>query len=63
MSLRRTLPTCMAMVLALALAGPASAAPHLSPFYKAVNTMQPVGKLGQVIARVPVATAIRGAQA
>lgn len=39
------------------------AAPPLAPFYQAVGKMKPDGKLGQVIAQEPVATAIPGAQA
>lgn len=52
-----------AMALAAGFASAAQAQPPLAPFYQKVSQMTPTGKLGQVVAQEPVATAIANAQA
>lgn len=52
-----------ALAVAVALSGTARAEVPLSPFYKAVGKMKPEGRLGQVIAKEPVATDVPGAVA
>lgn len=54
---------CLALVAAIAGAAPLEAAPPVASFYAAVAAMKADGKLGQVIAQEPLATAIPGARA
>ena len=43
--------------------GAATAQPSVPPFYKALGTMNPSGKLGQVIKQEKIATDVKDAQA
>lgn len=55
--------TYLALLASLPFAVPAIAQPPLPAFYTAVGKMTPHGKLGQVIAKEPVATSVPGAAA
>ena len=65
---RFTLPalvsaTLLSAILVLASPRAQAAEPSLPPFYQSVTAMKPQGKLGEVVAKEPVATAIPGARA
>jgi pimeloyl-ACP methyl ester carboxylesterase len=55
--------TLLSAALVLASARAQAAEPSLPPFYQSVTAMKPLGKLGEVVAKEPVATAIPGARA
>lgn len=54
---------CLALMATLPFATSALAQPPLPPFYSAAGKMKPEGRLGQVLAKEPVATSIPGAVA
>lgn len=63
MNIRASLLCCLAMAAAIGIKQPAAAAPSLPPFYGAVSSMTPEGKLGQLIASERIVTPIAGAAA